>query len=126
MPAIQNTILANFIGAPNQADWPQEYTGGRYFLAPEPAKAVATPSEINIPPETYRGAWVQRELPRSQRARVPAKRPQRLSVVAPISAKSVPRKKIWPGTLPREASTNCGRNAKKKRAVFGFRIFTTM
>ena len=31
-----------------------------YFFAPEPANAVATPSEISIPPDTYRCVRNQR------------------------------------------------------------------
>src|SRR2546427_213196 len=46
--------------------------------------------------------------------------------MTPIPAKSVPRKRICNATFPRDAPTNCGRKAKKKSAVFGFRILTIM
>src|SRR5437879_9894138 len=46
--------------------------------------------------------------------------------MTPMSAKSVPRKRICRARFPRDASTNCGREAKKKSAVFGFRILTIM
>src|SRR5258708_21259469 len=93
-----------------------------YFLPPEPASAVATPSEISIPPDTYRCVRNQRVFRFRWRATVPAKNAQRLSLTTPIPAKSVPKKRICNARFPRDASTNCGRKAKKKSAVFGFRI----
>jgi hypothetical protein len=51
---------------------------------------------------------------------VPATNAYRASLVKPINANSRPRKAICIGTAPREGSTNCGKNAKKNSAVFGF------
>ena len=48
------------------------------------------------------------------------------SVTSPRSAKSTPRNAICTAGCGALGSTNCGRNARKKSAVFGFRTLTTM
>ena len=42
-----------------------------------------------------------------------------------MATNTVPSTAAWSPTEPRSGSTNCGRNARKKSAVFGLRTFTS-
>src|SRR5271155_3044282 len=94
------------------------------YLDFAPARAEMRPMAMSTPPEILRCALRRRTLPRSREAMVPARRAQPESLNQPISAKRTPNSKIWTVAWPRVGSTNCGRKARKKRAVFGFSRFT--
>ncbi len=87
--------------------------------------ADATPRPIKVRPGSHRraGPALRRALiVREMRAETNAYVPSEMN---PSTMNVAPRITACSGTEPFDTSTNCGRNARKNSAVFGFRMFTT-
>src|SRR5207253_11108526 len=82
--------------------------------------AATIPSATSIIPLAKRVAVWKPVFDLARSPNFPPRQPNSEFVKNPNTTNAIPNVRIWALVEPALGSTNCGRNAKKNRAVFGF------